>query len=247
MERKRVWNFHQGSTTDWSLVLNYFRSVCTEVMLMLDEFFSSYTRVCGHVHMQRRKIIWFFYAVMMLAAESVVGWRQQDDSEVVWALRWLCGRAPSQSGPGGRGGQSFWFAPRLSESKRVGWSAHNHPMAKARLIPNSHLVHLVSVLLTSSCEALDKSVNHLGLGFPYLWTKEAGLDQGALMCFKRSCWSSRLDCYWRVVGETLFHHSVQMSPRTLSSVFFSCSFPDHPICLRLPLLPLCTWYSNMNL
>ena len=84
MERKRVWNFHQGSTTDWSLVLNYFRSVCTEVMLMLDEFFSSYnSRVCGHVHMQRRKIIWFFYAVMMLAAESVVGWRQQDDSEVV--------------------------------------------------------------------------------------------------------------------------------------------------------------------
>ena len=96
MERKRVWNFHQGSTTDWSLVLNYFRPVCTEVMLMLNEFFSSYnfssynlqffssyTRVCGHVHMQRRKIIWFFYAVMMLAAETVVGWRQQDDSEVV--------------------------------------------------------------------------------------------------------------------------------------------------------------------
>ena len=60
--------------------MNYFGSVCTEVILILDEFFSSYySKVCGHLHMQRRKIIWFFYAVIMLVGETVVGWWQRDE------------------------------------------------------------------------------------------------------------------------------------------------------------------------
>ena len=29
--------------------------------------------------MQRRKIIWFFYAVIMLVGETVVGWWQRDE------------------------------------------------------------------------------------------------------------------------------------------------------------------------
>ena len=81
MERKKEFGILvRGLLLTDHLVLNYFGSVCTEVILILDESFSSYnSKVCGRVHMQRRKIIWFFYAVIMLVAETVVGWWQQDE------------------------------------------------------------------------------------------------------------------------------------------------------------------------
>lgn len=132
----------------------------------------------------------------------------------------------------------------FSESSCVLWCTCNSPSCSGNTNSQWSLNPSSLSFATKQCEALDKSVKPLSLGFPHLWNKGVKIRSGTPNILRGGTIFVFLDPTQILSSPT---HSMQVSSKVLSSVSLSSFFPDHLNCFSLQLPPLCIWYSDMYL